>query len=95
MRAVLPVLVLMLCAGGVAYAQTAPVPAAPVAGRDASGRVTIRAVRLEAPLTLDGQLDEAVYRDTPAITEFIKSLRTDAPTAEPQKGPIYVPVTGK
>jgi cytochrome c oxidase subunit 2 len=30
-----------------------------------------------------------------AITEFIKSLRTDAPTAEPQKGPIYVPVTGK
>jgi cytochrome c oxidase subunit 2 len=33
--------------------------------------------------------------DAAAITEFIKSLRTDAPTAEPQKGPIYVPVTGK
>jgi cytochrome c oxidase subunit 2 len=30
-----------------------------------------------------------------AITEFIKSLRTDAPGAEPTKGPIYVPVTGK
>jgi cytochrome c oxidase subunit 2 len=33
--------------------------------------------------------------DAAAIAEFIKSLRTDAPTAEPQKGPIYVPVTGK
>ena len=26
-----------------------------------------------------------------AIVEFIKTLRTDAPSAEPQKGPIYVP----
>ena len=33
--------------------------------------------------------------DAAAITEFIKSLRTDAPTAEPQKGPLYVPVPGK
>jgi len=30
-----------------------------------------------------------------AIVEFIKSLRTDAATPEPQKGPIYVPVSGK
>ncbi|HVP69098.1 MAG TPA: cytochrome c oxidase subunit II [Anaeromyxobacteraceae bacterium] len=30
-----------------------------------------------------------------AIVEFIKTLRTDAPTAEPQKGPIYVPISGK
>jgi len=30
-----------------------------------------------------------------AIVEFIKSLRTDAPSAEPQKGPIYVPIPGK
>jgi len=30
-----------------------------------------------------------------AIVEFIKSLRTDAPSAEPPKGPVYVPVTGK
>ena len=33
--------------------------------------------------------------DAAAINEYIKSLRTDAPTAEPQKGPLYVPVTGK
>jgi cytochrome c oxidase subunit 2 len=30
-----------------------------------------------------------------AITEFIKTLRTDAPGSAPTKGPIYVPVTGK
>jgi len=30
-----------------------------------------------------------------AIVEFIKTLRTDAPSAEPQKGPIYVPISGK
>jgi cytochrome c oxidase subunit 2 len=30
-----------------------------------------------------------------AIVEFIKSLRTDAPSAEPPKGPVYVPVTTK
>lgn len=33
--------------------------------------------------------------DAAAITEFIKTLRTDAPSAEPSKGPIYAPVTGK
>ncbi len=70
--------VLMLCAGGLAHAQPAPAPAGPVEGKDASGRVTIRAVRLDRPLTLDGQLDEAVYRDTPAISEFIM--------AEPRAG---------
>jgi hypothetical protein len=31
--------------------------------RDGRGRATVRATRLSAPLRLDGQLDEAVYRD--------------------------------
>ena len=75
----LPLLaVLLLCAGGAASAQPAPAAAGPVVGADASWRVTVRAVRLNAPLILDGQLDEAVYRDTPAITEFI--------LAEPRAG---------
>jgi len=30
-----------------------------------------------------------------AIVEFIKSLRTDAPSAAPQKGPIYAPIPAK
>jgi hypothetical protein len=50
-----------------------PAPAAPeVMARDAFGRTTIRAVRLAAPLRLDGQLDEAVYGDVPPIVDLIQ-----------------------
>ena len=50
-----------------------PAPEAPaVMTRDESGRVTLRAVRVEEPLTLDGQLDERVYRDVPAIEGFVQ-----------------------
>jgi hypothetical protein len=60
-----------------AVRQSADGPAAPVPpeviARDASGQVTIRAVRLVESLTLDGQLDEAVYRDVPAISDFIQN----------------------
>jgi hypothetical protein len=52
-------------------------PAAPippdVIARDASGAVSIRAVKLASPLTVDGQLDEAVYRDVPAISDFVQN----------------------
>ena len=44
----------------------------------AAGKVTVRAFRLPGPLRVDGQLDEAVYRDVPAISEFIM--------AEPRSG---------
>ena len=44
--------------------------AAPVLGRDAEGRATVRAIRLAAPLRLDGPLDEAVYTDDPAVRRF-------------------------
>jgi hypothetical protein len=49
----------------------APVPPA-VLARDADGRVTVRAVRLTQPLRLDGQLDEALYRDVPAMSGYIQ-----------------------
>ena len=39
----------------------APVPPA-VITRDASGHATVRAIRLTSPLTVDGRLDEEVYR---------------------------------
>src|SRR2546426_1755881 len=54
-----------------------PVPPA-VISRDASGGVTIRAVRLTAPLRVDGRLDESVYAGVPSITDFIQ--------VEPQEG---------
>jgi hypothetical protein len=57
-------------------------PAPPVApaviSRDESGRATIRAVRLTAPMRLDGVLDEAVYTSVPPISDFIQ--------VEPQEG---------
>ncbi len=48
-----------------------PVPPATIS-RDQSGRATVRAVRLAAPLRIDGQLDESVYHDTPPISDFIQ-----------------------
>jgi hypothetical protein len=48
-------------------------PAAPeVFAEDADGRITLRATRLAAPLTLDGALDEAAYRDVRPITSFVQ-----------------------
>ena len=50
-----------------------PPPVAPaVVARDAQGRVTVRAVRLTSPLTIDGRLDEEIYETVPAISDFIQ-----------------------
>jgi hypothetical protein len=51
---------------------------------DATGRITIRAVRLAAPLHIDGQLDEAVYNTVAPASDFVQS--------DPQPG---VPATEK
>src|SRR4051812_7549368 len=70
-------------ASGEAAAPIAPA----VISRDAAGHVTVRAVRLQAPLRIDGRLDEAVYEQTEAIGGFLQqepneglpaSERTDA-----------------
>jgi hypothetical protein len=55
----------------------APVPPEVIV-RDQGGRVTIRAVRLEEPLNVDGRLDEAVYQRMPPVSDFIQQ--------EPQAG---------
>ena len=62
-----------------------PPPAPPaVVARDASGNVTLQAVRLDAPLQLDGRLDEAVYRTVPAITDFVQQEpNTGEPATQP------------
>ena len=52
-----------------------PAPVAPaVITRDDRGNATVRAIRLSEPIRLDGQLDEAVYRDVPPISGFIQTL---------------------
>ena len=43
-----------------------PAPVAPeMITRDARGRATVRAVKLQTPLRLDGQLDDEVYAQVP------------------------------
>jgi hypothetical protein len=64
-----------------------PGPPAPVAPatmtRDAEGRATVRAVRIASPINLDGQLDEAVYREVQAISGFIQTEpEAGAPSTE-------------
>lgn len=49
-------------------------PAPSALTHDAQGRVIIRATRTAQPLTLDGRLDEAAYRDAPPATEFIQQI---------------------
>ncbi len=49
----------------------APAPPATVA-RDGQGRVTMRAVRIAAPIVLDGQLDEAPYTETQPASDFVQ-----------------------
>ena len=46
-------------------------PIAPATvSRDAEGRVALRAVRLEAPVKIDGHLDEAVYTTVPSVSDL-------------------------
>ena len=61
-----------------------PPPQPPaVISRDAAGRATIRAIRVIEPLTIDGTLDERVYEDGPAISDFIQALPDEgAPATE-------------
>ena len=52
----------------------APPPVPPqVISRDAAGRVTVRAVRLTAPIRIDGQLDEDVYAEISPMSDFIQT----------------------
>jgi hypothetical protein len=83
-----------------AFAQPAPppaqaaaldAPAAPVhpatIARDAAGRATVRAVRLEDTVRLDGQLDEDVYQRIEPIHGFVQA---DPDEGEPASEPTDV-----
>ena len=59
-----------------------PVPPAVVA-RDAAGRVTLRAVRVDTPPRIDGRLDEPVYAAVEAMTDFVQTEPSEgAPASE-------------
>jgi hypothetical protein len=73
----------LLGGAGWATAQTLDVsqnaaPSPPVAPdtvtRDDNGRATVRAVRIDQPLRLDGRLDDEVYGAVPPIGGFIQQL---------------------
>ena len=55
----------------VAVGPPPPLPPA-VVSRDAAGRATVRAVRLTTGLRIDGALDERVYDDVQALSDFIQ-----------------------
>ena len=61
-----------------------PPPVAPaVMNRDAAGRTTVRAIKLTTGIRIDGALDEAVYREVPAISDFIQQVPIEgAPASE-------------
>ncbi len=53
----------------------APEPAAPeTIARDATGRATVRAVRLSEPFRVDATLDESAYETVPPFGDFIQQL---------------------
>jgi hypothetical protein len=87
----LPIVVLVLAGAAPVAAQSRPqvfdgppAPQAPVViARDEAGRVTVRAVRIVAPLQIDGRLDEAVYTEIAAMSDFIQQEpREGAPATE-------------
>jgi hypothetical protein len=54
-----------------------------VVGRDAEGRSTIRAVRFDGTIDIDGDLDEEIYRTLAPVTNFIQQIPTEgAPASE-------------
>ena len=66
-------------------------PVAPeVITRDeATGKATVRAVRLTAPLRVDGRLDEAIYETTEAISDLIQ-VEPSAGERATQKTEIWI-----
>ena len=61
-----------------------PPPIAPaVVTRDEQGNATVRAIRLAEGIRLDGELDEAVYSEVQAITDFVQQVPVEgAPATE-------------
>ena len=70
---------LVSCFAADGFSQSVPLidgPPAPIApeviARDGNGKVTVRAIKLDAPLVLDGKLDEAVYTRERSFGGFLQ-----------------------
>lgn len=68
MRVLRRLLVALLIVPAALHAEQPP----PVYSRDTEGRITLRATRIDAPLRLDGVLDDAPYSQVPSIDNFIQ-----------------------
>ena len=90
MRRILPtvyaLILLIPCSAIDAFSQSVPLidgPPAPIAPevitRDASGKATVRAIKLTAPLRVDGTLDEAVYTQESRSAISCRWPRSTAP----------------
>ena len=68
-----------------------PAPEAPATiNRDANGRATVRAVRLDAPFQLDGVLEEPVYNTVEPLTGFVQQQpNPGAPGSEETEAWIF------
>ena len=74
-------------AGALVCLASAPVEAGqqtiqPTVTRDPQGLATVRAIRLTEPLRVDGQLDEAIYRDAPPASGFLDTEPVSGRPAE-------------
>ncbi|MDA1183808.1 MAG: DUF5916 domain-containing protein [Acidobacteria bacterium] len=92
----------LLLHAGVAHAGqiTSPAyegPAAPlppeVIAREAEGRTTIRAVRVDTPLRIDGTFDEALYTSVPAMTDFVQ-VEPDLGAPATEKTEVWIAFDG-
>ena len=74
--------------GRVIFGPPPPVPPE-VVSRDELGRATVRAVRIDQPLDVDGRLDEAVYSTVKPITRrSIQCAWAEAATGQSGRDPI-------
>ena len=74
---------------GAADAAQGPIAPAVIA-RDAAGRITVRAVRISQPLTVDGQLNEEWYSTVPPLDGFVQSEpREKEPASEATEAWIF------
>ena len=83
---------------GLTFAQrnfdvTAPAPDTAIRHmmvRETSGKVTVRATRLTAPITFDGAVNEAMYRTTAPFTDFVQQEPNEgAPATERTEAWIF------
>ena len=85
---------LVLCRPPGARAQTIDGPPPPVAPavitRGADGKATLRAVKVTDGFTFDGRLDDAVYKNTPALTGFTQTIPdTGKPSSQKTEAWIF------